>query len=317
MIIVVASMAILTIGALVWYRTGMRHTPTGATAEATGSAERKVLYWTDPMVPGYRSDKPGKSPFMDMDLVPVYADGDVAGGASTVSVRPEIVNSLGIRTYTVAATPRARHLTVSGYMYDPQLERQPARGARRVIADIFDRDSDWLRPGTPAELRTPTLPGRRWDAVLVRLQADVSVGARSAQAELRVVNPDAALRPNTLVEVTFRSPPSRADMISVPREAVIRTGTRSVIVRAMGDGRFQPVDVEAGAEYGEWLEIVHGVRVGDVVVVSGQFLLDSESNLKTSLSRMQATDAPAGAPVTVTPTSAPHDHPAPHDRHTQ
>src|SRR5689334_7328593 len=84
------------------YRTGMSH-GMNMTAAAPGSADatggRKVLYWHDPMVPGQKFDKPGKSPFMDMQLVPVYADGD--GDGSKVTISPRVQQNLGVRTAEV------------------------------------------------------------------------------------------------------------------------------------------------------------------------------------------------------------------------
>lgn len=71
---------------------------TGAAASAPGAAERKVLYWYDPMVPQHKFDKPGKSPFMDMQLVPKYADEAPSGG---VSVDPRMAQALGVRTAPV------------------------------------------------------------------------------------------------------------------------------------------------------------------------------------------------------------------------
>jgi multidrug efflux pump subunit AcrA (membrane-fusion protein) len=134
------------------------------------------------MVPGFKSDKPGKSPFMDMEMVPVYADD---ASATTVSVRPEIIQSLGVRTHTVVRSSRG---------------------------------------------------------------------------------------------------------ITIPSEALIRTGTRNAVVLAIGAGRFQPVDVTPGAESGDWIEIRQGIKAGDVVVTSGQFLIDSEANVRASFSRMQSTE---------------------------
>ncbi len=149
--------------------------------------ERKVLYWHDPMVPGPKFDKPGKSPFMDMQLVPMYADGstDATGGAPIVTVRPEIANSLGVRT------------------------------------------------------------------------APVTRGKAGSNA------------------------------LAVPREALIRTGTRTSVVTALGDGRFQPVDVVAGTESGDTIEITKGLKENDRVVVSGQFLIDSDASTRASFMRME------------------------------
>ncbi len=159
-------------------------TSTVVVAASNAASERKVLYWHDPMVPGPTFDKPGKSPFMDMKLVPVYEDETAggAGGPTIVTVRPEITNSLGVRT-----------------------------------APVTRGKSAWL----------------------------------------------------------------------IPREALIRTGTRSSVVTALGNGRFQPVDVVAGAEIGDDVEIKKGLKENDNVVVSGQFLIDSEASTRASFKRMQ------------------------------
>jgi len=81
--------------------------------------------------------------------------------------------------------------------------------------------------------------------------------------------------------------------VLVPSEAVIRTGKRTIVIIAQGEGRFAPVDVETGVESNAQTEILNGVRAGDSVVVSGQFLIDSEANLKAAIARMG--EAPANA----------------------
>jgi Cu(I)/Ag(I) efflux system membrane fusion protein len=78
--------------------------------------------------------------------------------------------------------------------------------------------------------------------------------------------------------------------ITIPSEALIRTGTRNAVVLAIGAGRFQPVDVTPGVESDDWIEIRQGIKAGDVVVTSGQFLIDSEANVRASFSRMQSTE---------------------------
>ncbi len=74
----------------------------------------------------------------------------------------------------------------------------------------------------------------------------------------------------------------------VPREALIRTGRRNAVVLGLGGGRFQPVEVEVGEEAGDWIEIRKGVKEGDTVVVSGQFLIDSEASVRASFQRMES-----------------------------
>ena len=250
-------------------------------AETASAPERKVLYWTDPMVPGYRSDKPGKSPFMDMDLVPVYEEDSSASGAPIVTVRPEIVNSLGVRTYQVERGGRTRELAAQGYLF------HDGKGMH-VLLDIFERGAGWVRAGMPAMVLVPDAPGRRWEGVVESVSSDVDIGARSLKARVLVRNPDAALKPNQFADVVIKGTRVDERKIMVPREALIRTGRRNAVVLGLGGGRFQPVKVEVGEESGDWIEIRQGVKDGDTVVVSGQFLIDSEASVRASFQRMKA-----------------------------
>jgi hypothetical protein len=249
---------------------------------------RKVLYWTDPMVPGYKSDKPGKSPFMDMELVPVYDDGTGTEGPPVVTVRPEVQQNLGVRITTVARGGAARSLTAHGYLF-----RQ--NNAMVALADIFERNTGWLKPGLRAEVRVAELPGQRWDGVLERIESDHDIGGRSVKARVRLVNPDARLQPNMSADVILTAPGATRALL-VPREALIHTGHRTALIRVLADGRFQPVEVVAGEEFGDLTEIRAGVAEGDRIVVSGQFLIDSESSVREGLKRMEAPAEAGGQP---------------------
>jgi hypothetical protein len=265
------------------------HPPADGDA-ATAGKERKVLYWHDPMVPGPRFDKPGKSPFMDMELVPVYED-ETAGGAPIVSVRPEIVNSLGVRTHEVKRAPLARTTVSHGYLF-----RGATDGGFYAQVDIFDRDADWVRAGLPARLSFDAVPGESFAGRVSQLDPDTGIGARTVKAQVRVNNPDARLKSNMFAEVVIESPASTR--LAVPREAVIRTGQRTAVVLSLGAGRFQPVEVVAGRELGEFVEIRRGLKEGDRVVISGQFLIDSEASLRASFTRLTPADGdkPAAPP---------------------
>lgn len=278
-IVVLGIGMVALIAAGLWYALAQR----GDTSMA--ASERKVLYWHDPMVPGFKSDKPGKSPFMDMQMVPVYeGEADVA----TVSVRPEVLSNLGVRTYKVERTALARRLAVQGYV-----QRQDSEIL--VLADVFERGADWLRAGLPAEVRLDALPGRDFAAHVESAQPDVGVGSRSVHLVLRLDSPDAAIQSNTLADVTVQSSPG-SKRLAIPREALIRTGTRTAVVLALGAGRFRPAEVAPGAELGDWIEIVKGLNAGDTVVTSGQFLIDSEASVRASFTRMEST-APMQSPA--------------------
>ena len=276
--------ALASVGASGWYL-GSRHAaaPSGARSETDG---RKVLYWHDPMVPGAKFDKPGKSPFMDMDLVAVYADAAPSmDGAPVVTVRPEIANSLGVRTAVATRTRRGREYVGPGYVV------RDARGIA-VLVDIFDRDPRWLDPGITATIRDTEQRKREWSAVVESVSTDIDVAGLFSKARLRTQRPDPTLNANTNVEVILRAPATVGSALTVPREALIRTGTRTAVIVALDNGRFRSVDVFEGAESGDFVEIKRGLKEGARVVVSGQFLIDSEASLRASFARMEPpTDA--------------------------
>lgn len=255
---------------------------------AAASAGRKVLYWHDPMVPGQRFDKPGRSPFMDMDLVPVYADDAPAGDTAIVTVRPEVVNTLGVRTARAARSSAPRRLETDGYVFRDE------RGFG-VLVDIFDRDAGWVRRGLAAEIRIPELGDRNLKGTVSWVSPDVEFGARSLKARVRLTSPAAGLRANTYAQVAVLGPRPAQARLLVPREALIRTGTRTSVVLALDAGRFKPVDVVIGPEIGEHVEIVEGLADGDRVATSGQFLLDSEASIRASFARMESAEPPAAA----------------------
>jgi len=275
-VIAATTLAVIAVGA--WYLFAPAKQTPAATGADAARKERKVLYWTDPMVPGFKSDQPGKSPFMDMQLVPVYED---EAGATVVSVRPEIVQSLGVRTYTVVRGSQPRRVTVSGYLF---------QDAHRlvVLVDLINRDASFVRAGQRAEVRVADVPGRTWNGTVEKVEPDVGIGARTLKALVRLNRTDASLKPNMYAEVSIQGAAPNKQVLFIPREALIRTGTRNAVVLALGAGRFQPVAVTPGVESEDWIEILHGIKAGDVVVTSGQFLIDSEANVRASFSRMQS-----------------------------
>ena len=399
------------------YRAGMNQGMKTAASAAAGNAAssgavdpstgKKVLYWHDPMVPGHKFDKPGKSPFMDMQLVPMYADD--AGDEGKVSISPRMQQNLGIRTAevtrgslstsveavgSVAYNERAVELVQArsnGFVerlfvrapLDPVRKGQPlaelyvpdwvaaqeeylsikrmggaagmeglldaARQRMRlagmtddqirlvessgkvqsrltiiapaggVIAELGAREgmtvmagaplfringlgTVWVnaevpenfaaqvRPGNTAEGRTPALPGTVFKGKVGAILPEVNAATRTLKARIELANPSGQLVPGMFVTVNMSSA-ARKDLLLIPSEAVIQTGKRSVVMVEQGEGKFQPVDVEIGTEANGQSEIRKGLDAGQKVVVSGQFLIDSEASLKGTATRMS--DAPA------------------------
>jgi Cu(I)/Ag(I) efflux system membrane fusion protein len=378
---------------------------------------RKVLYWHDPMVPRQKFDKPGKSPFMDMQLVPVYADG---GDESAVAISARVQQNLGVRTVEVkpgslasaveavgsvaynerdVAVVQARANGFLERLYvraplDPVRRGQPLAGlyvpdwvaaqeeylsAKRISAqtdakglgdlaaaaaqrmrlagmseeqiravetsgkvqprltitapiggvvgelaaregmtvmagaplfringlstvwvnaEVPEASAAQVRPGNPVEARTPAVSRAVFKGKVAAILPEVNPATRTIKARIELANPAGQLVPGMFATISF-APAARKDALLVPSEAVIQTGRRSVVVVAQGDGKFAPVEVEVGLDSNGQTEIRNGLQAGQKVVVSGQFLVDSEANLKASTTRMSE-PGPAPLPSTET-----------------
>ena len=154
-----------------------------------------------------------------------------------------------------------------------------------ILVDVFERQADWVRLGQQAEVSLPYLPGKLWEGRVEYIYPSLDAKTRTLKVRLRFDNPGEQLKPNMYANAVILAQPKR-DVLSIPREALIRSGGTERVVVARGEGRFQPVEVKAGIESGELVEIVQGLSAGDRVVVSSQFLIDSESSLKASFRRM-------------------------------
>lgn len=157
-----------------------------------------------------------------------------------------------------------------------------------VLVDVFERQAAWVATGQHAEITVPALPGRTWRGKVEYIYPTLDAMTRTLRLRLRFDNADGALRPNMYARATVHAEPREA--LHIPREALIRTGSGERVVLALGEGRFQPVEVRSGFEAGERVAILEGLAEGDRVVTSAQFLLDSESSLKATLQRMRAAD---------------------------
>ena len=432
LILTVVGAAILGAGGYALYRLGMERgsqiashpSSTSATSSSDAlkvgdidpASGKRILYWQDPMVPGQKFDRPGKSPFMDMELVPVYADAD--GDEGAVSISPRIQQSLGVRTAEVRKGPmnvaveavgstawNERDVAVvqarsNGFLeklyvrasLDPVRQGQPLAelyvpdwvaaqeeflSAKRIAqadgksfgglvdaakqrmrlagmseeqirrvestgnvqarmtlvapisgvigeltaregmtvmagaslfringlatiwvnADVPETIAARLRLGNPVEARVAALPGTVFKGKVSAILPEINPVTRTIKARVELANPDRRLVPGMFAKVDF-APSAVSDVVLlVPSDAVIQTGKRSVVFVAQEEGKFAPVDVEVGIDRDGTTEIRKGLQAGQKVVVSGQFLIDSEANLKATTTRMsEPPAAPGGKP---------------------
>jgi membrane fusion protein, copper/silver efflux system len=399
----------------------LKRSPSSVSPAPAG--QRKVLYWVDPMKPGYKSDKPGKSPFMDMELVPVYDDAAGATpsdveGYSTISVPQGRQQAIGVQvgkaemrelTKTIRLVGRVTfdetlhaqiHAKFEGYVerlfvdytgktvrkgqpllsiYSPELlatqqeyliavrAREQFRasqnadiarggldlyesarqrlllwdispgqlreleksgkpqkaltlyspvdgyvltknavlgarvmpadtlfevaGFRRVwvFADVYESEAGSVALGQTARMTLSYLPGRTWVGKVSFIAPVLDEKTRTVKVRIEFENPDSTLKPEMFADVSLDRPVGR--VVTVPDGAVLSTGTRTLVFVAKGDGFFEPRAVETGAKVDGFFEIRKGVKAGEEVVTQANFLIDSESRLKSALGSMSA---PAG-----------------------
>jgi Cu(I)/Ag(I) efflux system membrane fusion protein len=154
-----------------------------------------------------------------------------------------------------------------------------------VLVEVFERQSAWVKPGQRAEVELDYLPGERLTGTVDYVYPELDPITRTLKVRLRFENASESLRPNMFARVTLYGTET-SPVVHVPLEALIRGGAINRVVLALGDGKFRVQPVEVGIEAGNRIEIRSGVTANDRVVTSGQFLIDSESNIETALARM-------------------------------
>ena len=363
--------------------------------------DAKVLYWYDPMKPEQHFDKPGKSPFMDMQLVPKYADENTAmtdESRPTVKIDPTLQQNLAIRYGTVEQAVIGNAMFTNGILQANErqtaiLQTRASGFVQRVYGHAV---GDMVTEGSPiADISIPEWTGEQTEFLAVlrtgdrsliqaskqrlqllgipqhvihtvertrRVQSNITLSApvsgfidsldvrngmalamgqtlaiikginpiwleaaipetqiagikrgskvevtftaypqivsgkvidilptldttsRTIKVRIELPNKEAQLKPGMFASVKLSSNPQSS--LIVPEQAVIRTGTRNIVIVAHEQGRFEPVVVQLGQSDGNKIAILEGLKVGQKVVISGQFLIDSEANLQGVLDKL-------------------------------
>ncbi len=158
-----------------------------------------------------------------------------------------------------------------------------------VFVDIFEEELPWVRVGDEAEMQVQAVPGTTFKGQLTYIYPYAERRTRTIKARLEFPNSDLLLKPDMFADVFIRANP-KTDVVAVPSEAVVRSGLREKVFIVREPGKFEPRDVVVGVSSQGWTELREGVEPGEQVVVSAQFLIDSESKLREAASKMQEVD---------------------------
>jgi Cu(I)/Ag(I) efflux system membrane fusion protein len=154
-----------------------------------------------------------------------------------------------------------------------------------VIGEVFARQAASVRIGDVVRMRLDYLPGREWSGRVDYIYPSLNTKTRTAQVRVHFGNPDRYLKPGMFAQIGIATKPS-AEALVIPREALIRTGSQSRVVLAKGEGRFKSIAVKVGRIGESQVEILSGLEAGDRIVISAQFLIDSESSKTSDFRRM-------------------------------
>ncbi len=418
--IAIVAIAGLGIALAIGYWIGSRHDAASTSDVATEAGGKRAMYWFDPMKPETHFDKPGKSPFMDMQLVPKYPDAESGGGARIDSTT---VQNLGMRTARVeigslarsqhvpgtigwdlreasvvsaradgvierlyvrapfervkagqpladliapewnaaaqeylalgtaeSADARALHSAARERLRSLGMDEAQIRNTRRggsrivlrapsdgVISTLEVREGQrvsagmpimminglrnvWLEAaipqgqsagivaGAPVQATISARPGRIFNGHIETLLPEVDPVTRTQRARIVLENSDGALAPGMFADLHLQSAEGQRHPL-VPDEALIETGDASRVIVADGGGHYRPVAVRTGMSSAGKTEILDGLKGGEQVVVSGQFLIDSEASLSGALDRLpQAKDASKPQEEPATPDKSGKQH---------
>ncbi|MCL1093873.1 efflux RND transporter periplasmic adaptor subunit [Shewanella kaireitica] len=163
-----------------------------------------------------------------------------------------------------------------------------------VIADVFENEQSWLEQGRPVEITSAAQGLFDLESTIDYIYPELDPVSRAMRVRVKLDNPGKLLKPGTLVDVKLFGGPQR-DVLSIPTEALILTGRENRVVVQRADNKFASVAVKVGMIAQGKAEITEGLKAGDKVIVSGQFLLDSEASIQGSLQRLSGSNSSESA----------------------
>ena len=156
-----------------------------------------------------------------------------------------------------------------------------------VMADVYQIDLPWIKLGQKVDLELSYLPGKAYKGTVTYIYPYLNEETKTIKVRTEVKNTsNYDFKPGMFATVKLVSPIS-VDAVVVPDQAIIRTGERTIAVMSLGGGYFDPRDVKLGIASDGLVQVLEGIKEGEKIVVSSQFLIDSESNLKAAIQQMR------------------------------
>ena len=174
-----------------------------------------------------------------------------------------------------------------------------------LIADVFEQDLSLIHPGQTVKIKVDAYPDKSFQGKVTFIYPTVTLETRTAKVRIAMANPGGALKPSMYARLELAAGHGGPKSLTVPDSAVLDTGTRQLVLIRRGEGAFEPRPIKAGRRADGYVEVLDGVLAGEEVVVSANFLIDAESNIKAALAGLGAPDAAATAKPAPSSGSAP------------
>jgi Cu(I)/Ag(I) efflux system membrane fusion protein len=154
-----------------------------------------------------------------------------------------------------------------------------------VIAEVYESEVSWIRPGDPVVMKLAAFPGQRFSGRVGYIYPYAEASTRTIKVRLEFDNTDLLLKPDMFADVTIEAQ-RKVDAIVIPAEAVLRSGEREQVFVVRAPGKFEPRAVRLGVSAQGLVQVLDGLAPGEQVVTSSQFLIDSESRLREATAKM-------------------------------
>lgn len=159
-----------------------------------------------------------------------------------------------------------------------------------VNAEIFERQAHWITTDSKATMTLDAIPGQQWQGKVDYVYPILDPKTRTLRMRLKFANHNEQLKPNMFANITL-TPITEKAVLTIPTQAVIRSGNMTRVVLAEGNGKYRSVKIRIGREADNLVEVIAGLTTADRIVTSAQFMLDSESNKTADLSRINGVDS--------------------------
>jgi Cu(I)/Ag(I) efflux system membrane fusion protein len=155
-----------------------------------------------------------------------------------------------------------------------------------VDVDIYEYELPWVKKGMPAEMELAYIPGKHFKGKVLFIYPYLETKTRTATLRLEFVNPNYELKPGMYADIFLKSTVAKNALV-VPQEAVIFSGMRRIVYISLGEGKFEPREIKLGLEgNANEYQVLDGLKAGEEIVLSAQFMLDSESRLQEAIQKM-------------------------------